>query len=65
MDVSILIPTYNGRDVLARLLQSLRNTQPVEGFKWEVIVIDNNSPDDTKSVIDSFRAGGRRTIWSN
>jgi glucosyl-dolichyl phosphate glucuronosyltransferase len=59
MDVSILIPTYNGRDVLARLLQSLRDAEPVEGFKWEIIVIDNNSPDDTKSVIESFRARGR------
>jgi glycosyltransferase involved in cell wall biosynthesis len=58
VDVSILIPTYKGRDVLARLLRSLRDAQPASGLKWEVIVIDNNSPDDTKSVIESFRASG-------
>ena len=62
VDVSILIPTYNGRDVLARLLQSLRDAEPAQGFKWEIIVIDNNSPDDTKSVIESFRASGQLDV---
>jgi len=62
VDVSILIPTYKGRDVLARLLQSLRDAEPADGFTWEIIVIDNNSPDDTKSVIESFRASGRLDI---
>lgn len=62
MDVSILIPTYKGRDVLGRLLQSLRDAEPADGLKWEIIVIDNNSPDDTKSVIESFRASGRLDV---
>jgi glycosyltransferase involved in cell wall biosynthesis len=57
VDVSVLIPTYNGRDVLVRLLASLRDAAPAEGLTWEVVVIDNNSPDDTKSAVESFQAG--------
>src|SRR5260370_19870424 len=62
MDVTVLIPTYNGREVLARLLESLRNAEPTDGFDWEIIVIDNNSPDDTKSVVESFRTGNRLDV---
>ncbi len=64
MDVSILIPTYNGRDVLARLLRSLEDAEPAEGLKCQIVVVDNNSPDDTKSIIDSFRASGRLDVAS-
>jgi len=62
MDVTVLIPTYNGREVLARLLESLRKAEPADGFDWEIIVIDNNSSDDTKSVVESFRTGDRLDV---
>jgi glycosyltransferase involved in cell wall biosynthesis len=62
MDVSVLIPTYNGRELLARLLESLRDAEPADGFDWEIIVIDNNSTDDTKSVVEAFRTGNRLNV---
>jgi glucosyl-dolichyl phosphate glucuronosyltransferase len=37
----------------------LRDAEPVDGLKWEILVIDNNSPDDTKSVVESFRERNR------
>jgi glycosyltransferase involved in cell wall biosynthesis len=46
---SIVIPTYNRSADLAETLSSMRvisTTKP-----WEVIVIDNNSSDNTKSVV--------------
>lgn len=54
-DVTILIPTYDGREVLTRLLQSLVTASRPDGFDWNVIVVDNNSADDTKAVVASFQ----------
>jgi len=49
--VSVVIPTYNHGDYLGRALQSvLDQTYP----RWEVIVIDNYSTDNTDTVIVSF-----------
>ena len=48
---SILIATFNRAAVLQKTLESLASLQP-EG-SWEVIVIDNNSPDDTPQVVEA------------
>lgn len=54
MKFSIIIATYNRaadlRDTLASLARLRR------GDDWEVIVVDNNSPDDTRSVIETAAA---------
>jgi glycosyltransferase involved in cell wall biosynthesis len=50
MKFSILIATYNRAAVLADTLASLARLQP--GAPWEVIVIDNNSPDHTREIVE-------------
>jgi GT2 family glycosyltransferase len=45
MDISIVIPTLNGYALLEKTLKVLFRTQP--GFIFEVIVVDNDSRDDT------------------
>lgn len=50
--VSIIIPTYNRAQDVNRALQSVINQTHIN---WEVIVIDNNSTDDTNNVILSFQ----------
>ena len=50
MKFSILIATYNRAALLRDTLASLARLQP--GGSWEVIVIDNNSPDDTRHVVE-------------
>ena len=52
MKLSIIIPTYNRSNRLSDLLYSLNN-QNKTSFSWEVLVIDNNSTDDTKQVVNS------------
>jgi len=47
---SIVIATYNRAGDLRETLHSLAGLQP-DG-PWEVIVVDNNSPDDTRSVVE-------------
>jgi glycosyltransferase involved in cell wall biosynthesis len=54
MDISVILCTYNRSDLLARVLQDLDNSICPEDMEWEVLVVDNNSSDATKSVVDSF-----------
>ena len=50
MKFSILIATYNRAAVLGDTLASLARLRP--DAPWEVIVIDNNSPDNTREVAE-------------
>jgi glycosyltransferase involved in cell wall biosynthesis len=56
LDVSVVISTYNGAKVLPRALGSLL-AQDVGDRRYEVIVVDNNSTDDTRQVIESYSPG--------
>jgi glycosyltransferase involved in cell wall biosynthesis len=51
--LSVLICTYNRADILTECLQSL-TTQTTDYQKFEVIVINNNSPDHTQITAESF-----------
>lgn len=44
--VSVVVPVYNGGDTIDELLQSLV-AQTYPGDRYEIIVVDNNSQDDT------------------
>ena len=50
MKYSVVIATYNRAADLRETLQSLASLQP-DGA-WEVIVVDNNSPDRTRAVVE-------------
>ena len=49
MKFSIVIATYNRADALRETLHSLSGLRP--GATWEVILVDNNSSDDTRTVV--------------
>lgn len=55
MDFTVAIPTYNGAKRLPRVLDKLQLQVNTEEIKWEIIVIDNNSSDDTFKVIQSYQ----------
>ena len=55
IDVSVVLCTYNRCDSLARALESLTALSMPSTTSWEVLVVDNNSSDRTKDVIDEFR----------
>jgi glycosyltransferase involved in cell wall biosynthesis len=51
VDFTVAIPTYNGESRLPRILERLRSQIDVEHINWEVIVVDNNSQDATKTIV--------------
>jgi len=51
--ISIIIPNLNGEKVLRFCLQSLVN-QSLEKTKYEIIVVDNNSNDNSIDICRSF-----------
>lgn len=56
--ISIVVPTYNRANTLRITLDSLI-TQNYPEDMYEIIVADNNSTDDTRSVVESSNANKR------
>jgi len=52
--LDILIPSYNRASLLRECLESLFRARPPAVMPWRVTVIDNNSTDNTASVVASF-----------
>jgi glycosyltransferase involved in cell wall biosynthesis len=52
--VSVIICCYNSAWVIERTLESLRK-QVVDGVLWELILIDNNSSDETAALFKQFQ----------
>ena len=55
VDATILICTYNRASYLADTLDSIGRTPPAPGFSWDVLVVDNNSSDRTREVVEARR----------
>jgi GT2 family glycosyltransferase len=53
MTISVVIPTHNRSDALAKTLLILSEQQFTES--WEVIVVNNRSTDDTDDVVRGLR----------
>jgi glycosyltransferase involved in cell wall biosynthesis len=52
-DVSVIVATYNRCDVVRGAVESLMN-QDSRGTSYEVIVVDNNSTDDTRRTLEEL-----------
>jgi glycosyltransferase involved in cell wall biosynthesis len=55
MNVSVVICTHNRSRLLAGALSALA-AQDAHGLSWEIVVVDNASTDDTRTVVESFAA---------
>ena len=51
--ISVLICTYNRANILAHAIESLCQ-QSVTPSEYEIIVVDNNSTDNTRAVVEQF-----------
>ena len=52
MTIDLVIPTHNRADLLARLLDSIRSAHVPDGVEVRTIVVDNNSTDATRTVVE-------------
>ena len=54
MNVTVIVCTYNRCRSLERALSSVAASTPPKSIEWEVLVVDNNSPDRTRDVVEDF-----------
>jgi len=51
VSVSVVLPTYNERDNICDLVDAIRRVLAPQGYPYEVIVVDDSSPDGTAEVV--------------
>jgi len=52
ISVTLLIATYNRAELLDETLTSIRALRVRTGRHWEILVVDNNSTDETRAVVE-------------
>ena len=61
-DVTVSICTYNRCSLLPQALDSVLSQAMDDAPRYEVIVVDNNSTDDTKRLVHSYIAKGHANL---
>ncbi len=61
MRLEVVVPTYNRADLLPVCLRSLLAATIPDGLTVGITIVDNNSTDNTRAVVESWKAnfGGR------
>ncbi len=54
MQFTVAICTYNGANRLPEVLQCLQQQISTENITWEILVVDNNSTDNTAQVVAGY-----------
>lgn len=54
MKITVILCTYNRCRSLAKALESVAASQVPASVDWEVLVVDNNSGDQTRQVVENF-----------
>src|SRR5271169_6552202 len=54
MRITVILCTFNRCQLLAEALHSVAVSTLPESVEWEVLVIDNNSTDQTREVVEDF-----------
>ncbi len=55
MQLDVIVPTYNRQDLLVSALESLFAAEAPPGLRVVVTVVDNNSKDGTRLVVEGFQ----------
>jgi glycosyltransferase involved in cell wall biosynthesis len=62
MDISVIICTYNRAESLVKTLDSLEQLSVPPDLSWELIIVNNNSSDGTKTVVEEFQQRNKLPI---
>ena len=55
MKLSLIIPTYNEKENIQKLIPSLGQEFAQSNIDAEIIIVDDNSPDGTGKVIEELK----------
>jgi len=56
LSITVILCTYNRCETLAKALASVAVSNLPASIEWEVLVVDNNSTDQTRRVVEDFYA---------
>jgi GT2 family glycosyltransferase len=62
IDITLLVCTYNRSEDLREMLETALKQETGGEFAYEVLVVDNNSTDDTPSIVEEFIARGHENL---
>ncbi|MEK6283778.1 MAG: glycosyltransferase [Acidobacteriota bacterium] len=62
VDITVLVCTYNRCGDLRELLESTLVQKTDDAFRYEILVVDNNSKDDTRGIVQSLVAEGHTNL---
>jgi len=51
LDITVILCTYNRCRDLAGALESIAKSEMASSITWEVLVVDNNSTDQTRDIV--------------
>ena len=54
MRITVILCTYNRCQSLAKAMESVAASVVPESVDWEVLVVDNNSSDQTREIVEGF-----------
>lgn len=54
MKITVILCTYNRGHSLGKALESVLASIVPEGLEWELLVVDNNSSDQTRATVNEF-----------
>lgn len=54
MEITLIVCTYNRCDSLRPLLESVAQSVVPDNVEWEVLIVDNNSSDRTREIVEEF-----------
>lgn len=55
-DFTVAIRTYNAEKNIALILGRLRSQINTENISWEIVIVDNNSTDNTAKIIQEYQS---------
>src|SRR5262245_40660698 len=54
MNATVLIATYNRARILGDAIEAVLTQRTSRDFQWELLIVDNNSRDDTRAVVERY-----------
>jgi glucosyl-dolichyl phosphate glucuronosyltransferase len=54
MKITLIVATYNRCRILAETLEGIANSWLPDSVSWQVLVVDNNSHDQTREIVEGF-----------